>query len=189
MDSRFGSIDGVIATRVGYTGGEKKDPSYYRLGNHTEAVQIDFDPAGISYEELLSVFWKSHDPAGGPWPRQYMAAVFYHNEEQEKAANASKERLAAQTARTIDTRVLPLAQFYLAEDYHQKYMLRRNPVFANVYSDIYPETEDLIRSTAAARVNGYLAGYGDCGQLRSEIGALGLPAKLEERLLKRICRG
>ena len=116
-----------------------------------------------------------------------MAAVFTHGEQQEAAANASKKRLAGQMAETINTRILPLTRFYLAEDYHQRYILRRHPAFANIYLDIYPETEELIRSTAAARVNGYLAGYGNCQQAKSEIKTLGLTPKLEKRLLKRIC--
>lgn len=178
----------MIATRVGYTGGEKEHPSYYSLENHTEAVQIDFLPAVVSYAALLNVFWESHDPADGWRSRQYMTAVFTHDEEQEAAARASKRILAATMAEAIDTRILPLTRFYPAEDYHQKYMLRQNPAFANVYLAIYPQTEDLIQSTAAARVNGYLAGYGDCEQLKCEVRWLGLTSKLEDRLLKRICR-
>ena len=178
----------MMATRVGYTGGEKENPSYYSLGNHSEAVQIDFLPAVVSYEALLNVFWESHDPAGVWRSRQYMTAVFTHDEEQEAAARASKRRLAAEMAEAIDTRILPLTRFYPAEDYHQKYMLRQNPPFANVYLAIYPETEELIQSTAAARVNGYLAGYGGCEPLKGEVGWLGLTPRLEEQLLKRICR-
>jgi methionine-S-sulfoxide reductase len=180
-------MEGVVRTRVGYTGGEKDNPTYYSLGNHTEAVQIDYDPSVISYEDLLDVFWESHDPSGGPWSRQYMAAVFSHGEKQQKAAETAKKRVAAEMPEGVDTQILPLARFHLAEDYHQKYMLRRNSKFANIYHDIYPTTEDLIGSTAAARVNGHLAGYGECGQLKSEIGSFGLPAKLQDRLLGRIC--
>jgi len=71
---------GVVRTRVGYTGGSTKNPTYHSLGDHTETVQIDYDPTQISFEELLDVFWDSHRPTQRAWSRQYMAAVFFHNE-------------------------------------------------------------------------------------------------------------
>src|SRR4051812_14157562 len=71
-DARFGSTPGVVRTRVGYTGGELPDPTYAKLGDHTETIQLDYDPARISYEELLQIFWTGHNPVKRVWGRQYM---------------------------------------------------------------------------------------------------------------------
>jgi peptide-methionine (S)-S-oxide reductase len=155
------------------------------LGDHTESVQVDYDPAQITYAELLDVFWQSHNPRTRPYSRQYMAAVFYHNEEQRKLALASRERVAADLGVQVYTEVLSAGEFYLAEDYHQKYNLQRGRAYYGELSAIYPEIEDLVDSTAAARLNGYLAGYGAREQLEREVGQLGLSAKLQARLASR----
>jgi hypothetical protein len=155
------------------------------LGDHTESVQVDYDPTQITYAELLDVFWQSHNPRSRPYSRQYMAAVFYHDEEQEELALATRDRVAAESGGEIHTEVLPAGEFYLAEDYHQKYTLRRSRAYYDELSAIYPETEDLIRSTAAARLNGYLAGYGTAEQLEVEVSQLGLSPKLQARLASR----
>ena len=83
-------IEGVIRTRVGYAGGQTSDPDYGNIGDHTETVQIDFDPQRISYEDLLDIFWRSHTSTGHGWSRQYMNAVFYDNEKQQQFAMSSK---------------------------------------------------------------------------------------------------
>jgi methionine-S-sulfoxide reductase len=150
----------VIRTRVGYSGGTKKNPTYYSLGDHTETFQIDYDPDRITYGQLLDIFWKSHDPSRKAWSRQYMAAVFYHNEEQKQLAIKSREREAERLKIKIYTDVLPAAEFYLAEDYHQKYYLRQVRELAREYTSIYPVLKDFIASTAVARANGYVGGYG-----------------------------
>jgi peptide-methionine (S)-S-oxide reductase len=185
VDSRFGSLPGVVRTRVGYTGGTSPDPTYYNLGDHTETVQVDYDPAQITYAELLEVFWQGHNPRSRPYSRQYMAAVFYHNQEQKELALAWRDRVAAQLGEPIYTEVLPAGEFYLAEDYHQKYNLQRYQAYYGELSAIYPDMEGLVNSTAAARLNGYLAGYGTREQLEAEIGQLGLSLDLRERLAGR----
>ena len=83
-----------MRTRVGYAGGEKKNPTYHSLGDHTETIQIDYDPKQISYAKLLEVFWRSHDPLSRSCSRQHKAAVFYHNEEQKRLATETRDRLA-----------------------------------------------------------------------------------------------
>jgi hypothetical protein len=148
-------------------------------------VQVDYDPTQISYAELLDVFWRGHNPRSRPYSRQYMAAVFYHDEEQRELALASRDRLAAELDGEILTEVLSAGEFYLAEDYHQKYSLRRGRAYYDELSAIYPVTEDLINSTAAARLNGYLAGHGTAEQLEVEIGQLGLSSRLQASLARR----
>jgi methionine-S-sulfoxide reductase len=175
----------VVRTRVGYTGGTQASPTYRRIGDHTESVQVDYDPEQITYAELLEVFWQGHNPTTAAYSRQYMDAVFYHNEEQKGLALETRERTAAELGRPLTTEVLPANTFYLAEDYHQKWNLRTDNAFYPEVAEIYPQTEDLIASTAAARINGYLGGYGTREQVQAVIDDLGLSPELRERLLNR----
>ena len=177
-----------MRTRVGYTGGTLEDPTYYTLGDHTESVQVDYDPTQISYETLLAVFWQAHDPTTPSFSRQYMAAAFYHDEAQKKLALETMGRVAAELGSKVETQILPAGTFYLAEDYHQKYNLRRRQVIYQELAAIYPQVEDLIASTAAARLNGYLGGYGTRAQLERELDGLGLSPKAREQLLSMVRR-
>jgi methionine-S-sulfoxide reductase len=176
----------VVRTRVGYTGGTKVDPTYYNLGDHTESVQVDYDPTQISYDELLAVFWKAHSPATASFSRQYMNAVFYHDEEQQRLALATRDQVAADLGQQVTTQILPAETFYLAEDYHQKYSLRGKTPFYEELAAVYTTTEELIASTAAARLNGYLGGYGTRDQLERELESLGLSPETSEELLRRV---
>ena len=110
----------MIRTRVGYSGGTRKNPTYHALGDHSETVQMDFDPSQIAYERLLESFWQAHDPTSRSWSRQYRTALFFHNEEQKNLAMESRDREAARTHSKIQTEILPASEFYPAEDYHQK---------------------------------------------------------------------
>jgi methionine-S-sulfoxide reductase len=175
-------MPGVVRTRVGYAGGTTENPTYYNLGDHTETIQIEYDPAVVSYEELLDVFWTSHDPFRRPWSRQYMAIVFTHDDEQRRQALEGRDRLAVETGQEVTTEIVPFSEFYLAEDYHQKYRLQQDSVLMRDFRAIYPSTQDFIASTAAARVNGYIAGYGSLERLRDELDSLGLSTEGRERL-------
>jgi peptide-methionine (S)-S-oxide reductase len=85
-DARFGAVDGVVRTRVGYAGGTDPDPSYYSLGDHTEVVQVEYDPDALAYEDLLEVFWANHDPFSSPYKRQYRGVALAHDDAQREAA-------------------------------------------------------------------------------------------------------
>jgi len=183
-DSLFGSLEGVVRTRVGYAGGTTVNPTYHNLGDHTETVQMDYDPTVISYKELLEVFWDSHDPAAPSWSRQYMSLLFYHNDEQRSLAMASKERQEAELGRPVLTQLVPFSKFYLAEDYHQKYRLRQEDDLMTEFNAFYAEAQDFIDSTAAARINGYLAGYGTFQALQEHLSSFGLSPDGEARLLE-----
>ena len=173
----------MVRTRVGYAGGTKKNPTYHSLGDHTETVQLDYDPARISYEDLLMVFWASHSPTRPPWSRQYKSVVFYHNDEQKRLVLETKAREEARIGAGLYTEIVPAGEFYLAEDYHQKYYLRGYPHFEGEIAAIYRDDQALVDSTAAARVNGYLAGYGTPEGLQAELDDLGLsPAGRQELL-------
>jgi methionine-S-sulfoxide reductase len=182
-------MPGVVRTRVGYAGGSSDNPTYRNLGNHSEAIQIDYDPDMLSYKELLDVFWDSHDPALSSWSRQYKKAVLYHDNKQKKIAEGSRALLAASIKGKIKTEILPLIEFYLAEDYHQKHMLRGHAELMEEFNIIYPSVEGLLFSTAVARVNGYLGGNGTCDMLKKEIHTLGISEKGNKRLLDEVCAG
>ena len=167
---------------MGYTGGTKPNPTYHNLGDHTETVEIDFDPAVISYEKLLDLFWHSHHPGQAAWSPQYKAAIFYHNDRQKALALKSREQVAARLKGPVHTEILPAGTFTLAEDYHQKYYLRRLPDLLAELSAIYPTREALVASTAAARVNGYVAGYGSLAELQLDLDGLGLSPAASQKL-------
>ena len=173
----------MVRTRVGYSGGTKKSPTYHDLGDHTETIQLDYDPTQISYKELLEIFWESHNPGSRSWSRQYMAAIFFHNDQQKKLALETKDQVAARIKDEVYTQILPATAFYLAEDYHQKYFLRLEPELLNELSAIYHSTKDFVASTAAARLNGYVAGYGTRAGIEAEISSLGLSPAGNKRLL------
>jgi peptide-methionine (S)-S-oxide reductase len=137
MEKFIGEIEGVTGTRVGYTGGSVKNPSYERvcsgLTGHAEAVEVTFDPKKVSYEELVEFFFTHHDSTtlnrqGNDVGTQYRSAVFYHSPEQravaEKAVRALDEAKVFRSR--VVTEVAPAKEFYEAEDYHQKY-LEKNP--------------------------------------------------------------
>ena len=167
-------IEGVIRTRVGYAGGMTINPDYSNMGDHTEAVQIDYDPGRITYSELLDIFWNSHNPASRFWSRQYQNAVFYGDDQQQDLAEASKAALEQKSGRKVRSKVVPLRSFTLAEDYHQKYLLKHRSDLVKEMTRIYPHQTDFVNSTAVARLNGYAGGHGSKAQLAREIGSLGL---------------
>lgn len=187
MESRFGIIEGVIRTRVGYAGGQMDAPNYSNIGDHTETVRVDYDPKRITYARLLDIFWKIHRPTKRSWSRQYMNAIFYHNEQQHQAAMASKTAMAQKIGRTVKTEVVPLRSFTMAEDYHQKYILKRHSDLKNKMSRIYPHHQDFVDSTAVARLNGYAGKHGTKDQLSREIESLGLSAE-GKRVLTEVVR-
>jgi peptide-methionine (S)-S-oxide reductase len=132
VESAFRKIEGVISTRVGYTGGHFKNPTYEDVCSHAtghaEAVEVTYDPSIISYDQLLDVFWSIHDPTtlnrqGWDIGTQYRSAIFYHDDEQKKIAQKSKEELqkSGRYKRPIVTEITALTEFYQAEDYHQQY--------------------------------------------------------------------
>ena len=136
VEATFRQVPGVTATRVGYTGGTTANPTYKQVctdrTGHAEAVEVSYDPARVSYDDLLRVFWESHDPTqrNRQVPdigTQYRSAIFYHDPEQEAAARASKERLERSGVhkRPIVTEIVPAQTFYQAEDYHQQYLEKR----------------------------------------------------------------
>ena len=136
VEVAFRQIPGVTATQVGYMGGSLKSPTYKdvctdRTG-HAEVVEVTFDPAKVSYEEVLKVFWTCHAPTqmnrqGPDVGTQYRSVIFYHTPEQQVVAQASKQDLerAGAFQRTIVTAIVPATEFWRAEEYHQQYLEKR----------------------------------------------------------------
>jgi len=177
----------VWRTRVGYAGGTTNDPIYRRIGDHTECFQVDFDPAAVSYDDLLQLFWSNHDPTRPAHSRQYASIVLAHDESQLSRAHASRDRLESVLQRPIITRIERLDRFYLAEDYHQKYRLRSSAPVMREFQAMYTNDSDFVESSAAARINGYLDGGGSCTRLESEISEFGLSPEAS-RYVRSHCR-
>jgi len=143
MQQPFDKLKGVISTKAGYTGGQKNKPTYNEVSaggtGHAEAVQIEFDPSKISYQQLLDVFWRQINPtdAGGQFVDrgdQYLTVIFYHNEKQRQLAKQSKAALAVSGRfdNPIVTRIVSASTFWLAEKYHQHYA-DKNPIRYHFY--------------------------------------------------------
>jgi len=136
VEAAFQEVPGVTATAVGYLGGTLENPTYKdvcsgRTG-HAEVVEVEYDPAQVSYEQLLDVFWNSHNPTtlnrqGPDVGDQYRSAIFFHDAEQQAIATASKEHLdkSGKLSRPVVTEITPASQFYRAEEYHQQYLEKR----------------------------------------------------------------
>lgn len=153
------------------------DPTYRNMGDHTETVQVDYDPERITYAQLLEIFWGSHQPTSRNWSRQYMNAIFYHDDEQRRLAMDSKAVAERKIDGTVRSQVLPLRSFTMAENYHQKYILKQHAKLKSELSRVYPQHQDFVASTAVARLNGYAGGNGTRDQLSRELEILGLSDK------------
>ena len=134
VEAAFRQVEGVTATRVGYSGGHTDNPSYEDVCSHTtghaEVVEVTYDPKQVSYDDLLQVFWRKHDPTqlnrqGWDIGDQYRSAIFFHDEEQREAALRSKAQEQASVSAPVVTQIEPAQTFYEAEDYHQQYLEKR----------------------------------------------------------------
>jgi peptide-methionine (S)-S-oxide reductase len=136
VEAAFRQVEGISATTVGYSGGHFPNPTYEDVCSgktgHAEVVEVEFDPAKVSYDSLLNVFWDNHDPTtlnrqGPDVGEQYRSAIFFHSPRQQEAATASKEKLqgSGKIRRPIVTAIEPASELYRAEDYHQQYLEKR----------------------------------------------------------------
>jgi peptide-methionine (S)-S-oxide reductase len=134
VEVEFRNTLGVTAARVGYTGGHTEEPSYEEVctgrTGHAEAIEVEFDPAEVSYEDLVERFWSLHDPTqvnrqGPDMGTQYRTAIFVHSPEQEAKAKASRERAQSRFSKPIATEIVAAGPFWPAEDYHQRYLEKR----------------------------------------------------------------
>jgi len=135
VEMTFRQIPGVLDAIVGYTGGHTQNPTYREVCSdttgHAEAIEVTYDPAQVTYERLLEVFWQMHDPTqvnrqGPDIGTQYRSAIFTHSDEQARIARASRDRAQSDCGRPIATEIVPATQFYRAEEYHQRYFESHN---------------------------------------------------------------
>jgi len=147
VEDAFRKVKGVVSTKVGFSGGKTKKPSYFKvctgLTGHAEAVEVIYDPSKVSYKELLEVFWSSHDPTqlnrqGLDIGTQYRSAIFYYSDKQKKAAIESKNKLQKSKDKKIVTEIIKASDFYKAEKYHQQYLEKRGKNKFNLFSLFSP---------------------------------------------------
>jgi len=171
-DAQFGALQGVIRTRAGYAGGTSESPGYYQLGDHSEAVQLDYDPALISYAQLLQEALRAGIFGRKALMRQYRSVVFYHNPEQRDEAQAAGI-----------TELEPAGIFTRAEDYHQKHFLQHGPE-GREFLARYPSIEAFTDSTEAARANAIASGSLTHDQILALLPSLGVSAETRQLLLE-----
>eukprot|EP00245_Coleochaete_scutata_P014137 TRINITY_DN5953_c0_g3_i1.p1 TRINITY_DN5953_c0_g3~~TRINITY_DN5953_c0_g3_i1.p1 ORF type:complete len:234 (-),score=26.27 TRINITY_DN5953_c0_g3_i1:288-932(-) len=192
VETTLACTPGVISTRVGYIGGHGEHPTYkqvcYENTGHAEAVLVTFDPRIVTYDELLDVFFTSHDPTtknrqGPDVGSQYRSGIFYYTAEQQVAAGAAIERFRPKFQRRIVTEIAPASAFWNAESYHQKYALQaEHPL---LFRSLHLRTvDDLLDSPIAAKLNGYCTGQGTKAT-EDELAALDLNEETKD-LLKSI---
>jgi peptide-methionine (S)-S-oxide reductase len=153
-DVTFGAVEGVVRTRVGYAGGTHEAPTYHDLGDHSEAIQVEYDPTVVSFADLVDVAVANHDPRRQPRKPQYQSVLFFDLADEREAI----ETRLAEIPVTVETRVEPLDSFYLAEDYHQKYNLRSDAARLAAFEAAGYDDAAIRDSSAAARLNAAVAG-------------------------------
>jgi peptide-methionine (S)-S-oxide reductase len=157
-DAALGALDGAVRTRVGYAGGTKADPSYEVLGDHTEVVQVDYDPEKVTFVDLLEQAFKLHDPTRQVTKRQYQNIVFTETEKQEKQLDRFLES-EGYDADALATRLESLSAFHVAELYHQKFNLRGKRWITDAFTEAGYDETDIRDSPAAAKLNAHVSGH------------------------------
>lgn len=181
-DALFGALDGVVRTCVGYAGGTTPEPTYDDIGDHIEAVRIEYDPEQIDYGTVLDHFWAAHDPTRAPFKRQYQSALFPRTEVQAGEARASMSATAERLDASLTTEIIDEAPFYRAEAYHQKHSLRRCGTLMQALRPRYPDERAFADAPAAALLNGYVAGHRAPHRLTDDQPRLDLPAEAVDAL-------
>lgn len=157
-DAAFGAIDGVVRTRVGYAGGTRPDPTYEAIGDHTEVVQLEYDPEQVSFRDLVATAFDHHTPHQQPRKRQYHHILFTTTDEQASVIAAYLDAGPYDRAQ-IETRIEPLGTFHVAENYHQKYNLRGKRWLTEPFADAGYDDVEIRDSPAAAKLNAQVAGH------------------------------
>ncbi|MFS0724579.1 peptide-methionine (S)-S-oxide reductase MsrA [Paenibacillus sp. 1P07SE] len=170
-DAYFGHLPGVVRTRAGYGGGTTPAPTYREMGDHTETVQLEYDPGQISYEDLLTEFWSRHNPDNlhDYKGNQYRSLILYHHEEQREAIEERIRQMAAQGRYVSATAVEPCRAWHLAEERHQKYYLKRYPDAVAKVRELFPNVAELVDGTLTARLNGLAKGYTSLERILREL--------------------
>ncbi|MZQ86581.1 peptide methionine sulfoxide reductase [Paenibacillus sp. 5J-6] len=189
-DALFGQLAGITRTRVGFAGGTTENPTYRQMGDHSETVEMDFDPSIVSLETILHVFWSNHNPVNinDYKGRQYRSLVLYRNPIQMDIIHKVMADREVQGNGRPDTEVAPLIHFYLAEDRHQKYYLKRYPDALDKLKPLFPTDEELTNATLAARLNGLAKGYTNMDKIIHEIRTWLISSEEQEEIIRLIRR-
>lgn len=157
-DAMFGACDGVVRTRVGYAGGTTPDPTYKRIGDHTEVVQVDYNPNQISFDKVIDKAFEQHDPFHQSTKRQYQNIIFIGSDRQQQALE-DHVRASGYERNQLETRIEPLGTFHVAESYHQKFNLRDKRWITEPFAKAGYDDSTIRESPAAAKLNSYAAGH------------------------------
>lgn len=178
----------MLRTRVGYAGGTAPSPTYHSIGDHSESIEITYDPSLLSYERLLELYWEGHEPYGPTGSRQYASILFYHDEQQRRLAERSRAAEERRRGRPLPVEILPVGIFTEAEGYHQKYYLQSSPALREAARPLLSGPEDLVRSTLAARLNAFAGGQLSREELEADLPAFGLTPEQRKALLEALPR-
>ena len=162
---------------MGYAGGHKANPTYHALGDHTEVLQVWFDPDRLGYDALLQIFWDRHDPTSPRRSTQYRPLIIAVDDAQRRAAQASRDDLETRLGERVTTEVVSDRPFYPAEGYHQKWRLRRHTAVLEDLQACFPTEAEMLASAAAAKLNAFIGGRGDPDGLAQLLPKLGLSAE------------
>lgn len=189
-DALFGQLRGIIRTRVGYAGGTQAHPTYRQLGDHTETVEMDYDDRILSLENILDVFWSNHNPLNinDYKGRQYQSLVLYRSQTQLNAIQHVMKLREEQGKGMPGSEISAFDRFYLAEDRHQKYYLKRYPHAIEELSSLFPSPQELTNATLAARLNGVAKGYANSHIIQEEISTWPISEEEKENMLRLIKR-
>lgn len=182
-DAKFGIVNGVIRTRVGYCGGSTINPTYNNIRDHAETLEFDYDGDKITYEEIIKGFWDSHAPENKTGISQYRSIIFYRTDEERIIAENSKKDFEKTLSISFNTEIVPLDKFYLAENYHQKFYLQKASILMKELSLKYSNFKDFINSTLTCKLNGYCKGYGTIEMLKDNIDKFQLNEKSKKALM------
>jgi len=186
-EARFGGIPGVIRTRVGYAGGTTQTPTYRQMGDHTETVEIDFDPSILAFEDVLRHFWRNHYPNRDQYKgRQYISLLRFRNAQQAAVIASVKKEMEVELGESIETEIAAFTDFTIAEERHQKYYLKRYPRALEQLISLFPDPALLVDSTFAARLNGFVKGFITRDALRDDIAEWDIEAAYRKLLIDQL---
>ncbi|NFJ06291.1 peptide-methionine (S)-S-oxide reductase [Clostridium botulinum] len=183
VEALFDSLDGVVKTYVGNTGGNTIFPTYNSIGDHLETLEVYYDSSKIAFENLLTIFEKNHNYIVRPNLLQYYSAIFYNNENEKELCLDWKKNKKEELKTEVLTRISPIEKFYYAEFYHQKYYVQLEPVIMSNLRSKFSTGNDLISSPLCHKLNAYLAGYGSLKELNKELEDFNLSEDAKNRLL------
>ncbi|SDX92744.1 peptide-methionine (S)-S-oxide reductase [Paenibacillus sp. CF384] len=187
-DALFGQLAGITRTRVGYTGGTTDNPATRHAGDHTEMVEIEFDPAVVKLETILDLYWNSHKPANinNYRDRLYNSLILYRDQAQLSVIQEVMQKRGEQGSGVPDTELTPFSVFYPAEDRNQKYYLKRYPDAVDKLRTLFKTEDDLTNATLAARLNGIAKGFANMDTIIQDIRTWQISSEEQEEIIQLI---